>query len=391
MIRINEKAITNLLSDLVSIESVNPMGKRVKGKIYKEEKIAQYVTSYLEDLGLKVILKEVSPGRPNIVGTLEVDSSKGYLALEAHLDTVQVEGMEIKPFQPKVVNGSLYGRGACDAKGSLAAMLFALKAVIEEKINIQTNIYFLATVDEENGCQGARALVKEGLRVKAAIVGEPTNLDLIIAHNGCLRWQVKTKGKSCHSSYPHKGKNAIYKMAKIISLIENVCQVECERLHHPLTGKAAISVGTIQGGVQVNIVPDSCTIEIDRRTLPHERPEKIIEQFKSRLSKLRREDPEFKVELSEIRENLPLETNKEEKIVQVMEAACRSLLKRCNLRGASWFSNAGEFSRAGISSIVFGPGSVDQAHSANEYVEINQVVKAAEILTEAIKNFNVEK
>jgi acetylornithine deacetylase len=249
----------------------------------------------------------------------------------------------------------------------------------------------LGTVDEENGCKGARALMKEELRAEAAIVGEPTNLDLVIAHTGCLRWRIKTKGKACHSSQPQKGKNAIYKMNKIISLIENVCRLECERLRHPLTGKAAISVGTIQGGVQINIIPDSCIIEIDRRTLPYEKPGEIIEQFNSHLLKLKKEDPELEVELLDIQENLHLETNKEEKIVQVMQAACRSRLKQCNLRGAGWFSNAGEFFHKGIPSIVFGPGSIEQAHSANEYIEIDQVVKASEILVETIKNFHTEK
>ncbi len=296
------------------------------------------------------------------------------------MDTASVEGMEIEPFDPRIEAGLLYGRGSCDTKGGLAAMLHALRLVSESGQPPPATITMAATVDEEHSFMGVRALVEAGFTADGAVVAEPTDLQLVTAHKGCLRWKVHTRGKVAHSSKTHLGVNAITAMAKIAVAIENRIIPKLEQNRHPLLSCATLNIGLIRGGTQVNNVPDHCEIEIDRRLLPGEDRDSVWNEFEEVLAGLRREDPSLQVEMEDpMLEDQALETGEHERIVSTASAAFEKVFGHCEIVGVPFGTDASKLSRAGIPSIVVGPGSIDQAHNTVEYVNLEQVRQAAEL------------
>ena len=271
--------------DLVAIPSVNPMGSGRTGPVFFEYRVTDYLQAIFERLGWPWTRQTIEPKRDNIVARIDGDSSPeigGPLILfEAHQDTVPVDGMTIEPWRPDVRDGRVYGRGACDIKGAMAAMLAALSRLSEERPAGRPTIIMACTVNEEHGYTGATALSKlweqpGGIiprRPDAAIVAEPTMLDVVIAHKGTVRWRCHATGRAAHSSQPHLGENAIFKMGRLLPALERYQRDIAPQLgEHPLCGRPSLSVGTIHGGLSVNTVPDRCTIEIDRRLLPGEEP-----------------------------------------------------------------------------------------------------------------------
>ena len=382
-----EKAgVTRLLTDLIFIESANT-GRKRANRAGAEAEVADYVEKFLGNLGMETERKYVHKGRPNIIGFRRGKGSGKSLALECHMDTVGVEGMTIEPFGGRIEDGRMYGRGSCDAKGSMAAMLFALKLLFVKGIEIDTDVYFVGAVDEETGCAGSRELIRSGFKVDAAIVGEPTGLDVVISHKGGVWWKVKVRGKSAHGSNPGIGKNAIYQMSRIIQLIEEDVVANLKRSSHPLLGHPTINVGTIRGGEKINVVPNLCEIEIDRRTLPGEDPDDIIREFVEQVGDLRDGGDELSVDIEDVECHLALETDPEARIVKVLKSCVAGRVGKSELKGVSYFSDAGPFSSAGISSVVFGPGDIEQAHTDDEYVELEQVFRATEIIAEAVMKF----
>jgi len=301
------------------------------------------------------------------------------------MDTVPGENMEIEPFKPVVKDGRLYGRGACDTKASLAAMLVALRNVLRRG-KPACSVVFAATVDEEHKFTGVKELLESGMRATFGVVGEPTNLDVVIAHKGVVRWEIRTRGKTAHSSRPNEGVNAIYRMARLISAVERYAAGGISRLH-PLVGGATLSVGTILGGQAINVVPDSCSIQLDRRTLPGEDPF----EAKKAVGQFLRSCPEINFEFEERDPFLvdwAMEVKPDEPIVQRLTAACQRVLGQAKTVGVSYGTDASKLSRAGIPSIVFGPGDIRQAHSAVEFVELAQVGKAVAVFEALLESGN---
>jgi succinyl-diaminopimelate desuccinylase len=380
---IDTTEVTALLADLVRIPSVNPRMGTGTG----EGEVARYLGERLQALGLTPAIIPVHPGRPNVLVTAAGRTGGGHLLLEAHTDTVPPSTGQADPFHPRLEGGRLHGRGACDTKASVAAMLAALRSVLS-LAERQATVTLAFTVGEELGHEGALALLASGFRADAAVIGEPTGLDVVVAHKGAARFKVVVVGRSAHSANPQEGVNAIGKMARVIRALDERIVPALGRQRHPLVGVPTLSVGRIEGGLQVNIVPDRCSIEIDRRLNPGEDWPAVRETLATLLQELRGEDPDLQVILEEPYQHFgSMETSPDAPVVRVAREAVRRIDGEHPVRGVSYGTDAAEFSAAGIPCVVLGPGDIAQAHTAAEYVEVQQVVKAAAIYREMMLRF----
>jgi succinyl-diaminopimelate desuccinylase len=367
-----------LLSDLVRIPSVNPHISGGAG----EGGLARFLTAHLRGLGLAPLVIEVAPGRPNVLATAPGKPGGRHLLFEAHMDTVSPSHGQVEPFVPRLEGSRLYGRGACDTKGSMAAMLMALATVIPSA-NRAATVSVAFTMGEELGHEGARHLAASGFRADGAIVGEPTGLDVVVAHKGVARWRMTTVGRSAHSANPEVGINAIGMMARLIRALDERLVPELTQRRHPLLGPPTLSIGRIAGGTEVNVVPDRCTIEVDRRMLPGETWGSVKGELERLLAGLDGEGASLQVTIEEpYQETEGMEVAAESWIVRTAEEAVRRIDGRHPVRGVPYCTDASSIAAAGIPCMVLGPGHIEQAHTSAEYVEIQQVVKAAAIYRE---------
>ena len=374
--RRDSRPVIAALQDAVAEESVNP---GLPGGSRGEEGMTALIARFFAECGIETETDEVLPGRRNIVATLPGRNRERTLLFESHMDTASAEMMTIPPFEPHVRGGKLYGRGACDTKAGGAAMMQALRELKEERIVPPRDIQFAGVVDEERGLKGAERLASV-TKASAVVVSEPTDLRVVRAHNGVLRFVVRVKGASAHSSKPRLGVNAIVKAAGLIQRIEKEIAPKVFAQTHPLTGSAALNIGVIRGGTQVNAVPHACAFEIDRRLIPGETAEDAVEPFLELLEDARRRDSELTAELEEqARITDSFETPAEEPIVRAAQSARESVLGFAEATGAPYATDASRYAAAGIPSIILGPGSIDQAHAEVEWVECEQVVRAVEV------------
>lgn len=353
--------LTELLSDLVRINSVNPEWGGPG-----EREIAIRVKRFFEDHRIEVEDHEVLPGRPNILARVPGKDSSRRVILEAHMDTVSADGMTIDPFDPAIRDGKLYGRGSVDVKAGLAAMMYAVANLNDPPCDV----WMAAVVDEEQAFQGVLDLIRQIPWAEAAIVAEPTSNRIVRATKGVLRWRINTRGTAAHSSKPHLGHNAIHEMAKVLLALE---AFESSRSvePHPLLGPPTLSVGTIEGGSQVNIVPDRCSINLDRRLLPGERVEEVIGAYEKVCHPY---DCEFETPYLA---DEAMETEPDSPVVSRAALISEQLGLDTEAIGVPFGCDASKLSRIGIPSIVFGPGSIDQAHADVEFVALDQVETAA--------------
>ena len=380
----NPELLYTTLADLVSINSVNPHYSAGSG----EGALAEYIGGYLRKHSIPFEFQAVFEGRPNVIAKLDGKRGGHTLVLEAHMDTASELGMSREPFRPVREGNRLYGRGSCDTKGGLAAMLHALTALHDAGGRLNNSVVLVAAVDEEYSFRGVVKFLEKGIKADGAIVAEPTGLATVTASKGVLRWRLRTRGRAAHSSKPHLGINAVNKMAKVLMAMEERFPAVFQKRQHPLIGSPTLSVGVIRGGVQVNQVPDSCTVELDRRLLPGETKESVWNEFESLLADLRALDSELQVEMEPpMLEDYPLETEASERIVQVASKISRELGGHDHILGVPYGSDASKLARAGIPSVILGPGSIDQAHAADEYVELEQVALAADIYAGSILEF----
>jgi len=246
------------------------------------------------------------------------------------------------------------------------------------------DVVFAAAIDEEHSYRGATHLC-ENITADGAIVAEPTDLQMVIASKGCLRWRVTVTGRAAHSSKPHLGANAISGMAWLIVALEE--DASLDGACHPLVGAPTLNVGVIRGGAQVNIVPEECFIEVDRRLIPGEEPSSVRRQYEQMSESLRARFPDLQVTHMSLLEDWPMETSAESHIVCAAHRALEKLGLRSGPAGVPFGSDASKFNRAGIPSIVLGPGSIDQAHTASEYVAVDQVEQAVAVYKAIIREF----
>lgn len=371
---------TALLSELVAIPSVNPGDGETFASPYGEQRLAEYLAAKLAALGGTVAIDEVRPGRPNVLAIFRGRNPERTILLDAHSDTVSHLNMAVDPFAASIVDGRLYGRGACDDKGPMTAALLALEGLVGEGRKPPCTIAFAATCDEENGATGAAHLLKKGLQVDFAVVVEPTELALVFTHKGVLRARIATRGLAAHSSMPSRGRNAIYAMARVVAACETLAG-ELERaVPHAELGTPKLSVVTIAGGTAANIIPDRCVIQIDRRMLPEEDPDAVKRELEARVRQSLPDDQADGLRVDWSQYYPPLAGKRDSPWITRLAEATRQATGQAKLATADYATNAGPYSRAGIPCVVFGPGSVADAHTANESIELGQILVAADVL-----------
>ncbi|MFM7251314.1 MAG: M20 family metallopeptidase [Planctomycetaceae bacterium] len=380
--------VIETLAALVRIDSVNPQfgGPGEAG-------VAAFVAEFLGARGIEARRTTVLPGRDNVVGVVPGRDPSRRVVLEAHMDVVSTTGMTIPPFDPVIDGGRLFGRGACDTKAGLAGMLHAVAELAGAAEPPPCDVWLAAVIDEEHLFRGVTALCASipaplpGGPRSASIVAEPTESRVVVATKGVVRWEVVFHGRAAHSSKPALGINAISHAAAFVREVDALHAALAGRTH-PLLGPATGNVGVIGGGVQVNFVPDRCTLQIDRRLLPGERADEVLATYGAILERMAAADASVRGEL------LPpflvdeaLETPPDARAVQVAGAVARALGLDPGPVGVPYGSDASKLSRHGLDCLVFGPGSIDQAHAAVEWVEIAQVERAAEFYREFCRRY----
>jgi acetylornithine deacetylase len=370
-----------LLADLIALPSVNPGFLPPGDPRGGEIRVGQFLASLAKRAGLDVEWQKVFPERSNLLVRLRPPGKpRRTILLAPHLDTVNVA--DEKQFSPTQRNGRLYGRGACDTKGCVAAFLTALTELAKSNNRPrETEIVFAGLIDEENGQAGSRALAASGFKADLAIVGEPTRLQLVTAHKGSLWLQVETHGLAAHGATPQHGKNAVHAMARVIDFLETDYVARLRRKKHPLLGHATSSVGTIRGGTQANIVPDHCVITIDRRTLPGETEKSACREIAA-LPRARK----LPATVSSVKQSPcpPMETDPKLPLV-------RQFLKhlgQASAVGVNYFCDAAVLAQKGIPGVVFGPGDIAQAHTADEWISLAELERGKDLLSSFLKTLS---
>jgi acetylornithine deacetylase/succinyl-diaminopimelate desuccinylase-like protein len=367
-----------LLRELIALPSVNPAFLPANDARAGEQRVVDFLAATAAQAGLEIDLQPVLPGRSNFLARLTPrEKTRCRIVLAPHLDTVN--GSD-DLFTPRKKNGRLIGRGACDTKGSVAAMVTAICELARRPSRpAQTEIIFVGLMDEENAQAGSRALAGSRLQADLAIVGEPTRLRAVTAHKGDLWMILKTRGLSAHGAQPELGRNAIHAMARVVDLLETKYAAQLRRRRHALLGRPTINVGSIRGGTQANIVPDRCEILVDRRTLPGEtetRVEREIQVF------LRQHGLDVTFDRGRLAPCEPLETDPS---LPLVSKFLRSIGQRKPV-GVNYFCDASVLSRGGIPSIVFGPGNIAQAHTADEWIELDALERGKNMLLKFLKS-----
>lgn len=370
-----------LLQDLVRLPSVNPMGRALDESITGEHRISDYLAQFFTELGVRWERLNVAPRRDNVLAYFESDNSPRTLMLEVHQDTVPVDAMVIDPLGAVVENGKLYGRGACDVKGGMAAMLTAFARLAKEKPSGACNVLLACTVDEEHHGLGVKHLAEQKKLIETvdfAVVAEPTNLNVVHAHKGVVRWSVRVLGKSCHSSTPEQGVNAIYHTAHILPLIENFANELSRSRIDSLLGTATLSVGRIDGGTSVNTIPDFCELEIDRRLLPGETAGVAPGQLRDYLQENALENIQY--EISDPWVSVPpLSPVGSEELVEQLRTIVDRIKGSTELLAVPYGTDASTLAEAGIPSVVLGPGDIRQAHTKDEWIDLEELRQASEV------------
>jgi acetylornithine deacetylase/succinyl-diaminopimelate desuccinylase-like protein len=368
--------VIRLLSDLVAIPSVNPMGRPVAGPEFLETRLSDYLEAWFGALGVRYERQPVAPGRDNLLAWYDAPRSRRRLLFDVHQDTVPVDGMTIAPFEPMIQDGRLLGRGACDVKGSMAAMLAAFARLARERPARSASVLLACTVDEEFTHMGSSHLADTDHHANLAIVAEPTSLNLVHTHKGVVRWKIRARGVACHSSTPHLGENAIYRMGRVLEILERHALALGRTDPDPILGPPTLSVGRIEGGLSVNVVPDWCEIEVDRRLIPGEDAQACI----GRVRELLELEPGLAgaIEFGEPGVHMPpLRARALEWLAPLASAIETATGRAPMVTGVPFGTDAGPLSAKGTPCIVFGPGDIAQAHTRDEWIEIEQVRLAA--------------
>jgi acetylornithine deacetylase/succinyl-diaminopimelate desuccinylase-like protein len=359
------QSAVELLQTLIRIPSVNPHGHPGTAGV-GEKRIAEWLAEFLRSIGAEAELREVLPDRPNIVARWPADRpGKPRLLFAPHTDTVSVAGMTIDPFAAELREGRIWGRGASDTKGSMAAMLWALRENRDRLATLGHEIWFAGLMSEEAAQHGSRALAAEE-RFDFVIVGEPTGLDVVHTHKGSAFLTLKTHGKAGHAARPDLGDNAIVKMLAVLEVIRTEFAADFAAQTHPVLGASTLSIGTISGGSKTNIIPDSCEASVDMRFVPAHFQPGLVSGFRRRLREV---CPDVEVSADAAP---PLYTDPSHPLI--------TLLGECGARpiGAPWFCDACFFAEKGMPSVALGPGSIAQAHTVDEYLAVEDLERGVE-------------
>ncbi|GAA5496161.1 acetylornithine deacetylase [Rubritalea halochordaticola] len=353
---------TQLLQELIRIPSVNPDNDPGTDQV-GEQRIAEYLRDLLTSHDFEVTLEEVLPGRPNLIARCPGPKDRPRIFFGPHTDTVGVSGMVFDPFCGDIVDDTIIGRGASDTKGPMAAMLTAL---IENKDLLATlpiAVDFVAFMAEESSQHGSKHFAKQHAdEYSFAIAGEPTSLDIVYTTKGSLWLTLAARGTAAHASQPERGSNAIMTLARSLDIINRKLSNRLATFTHPVLGHSTLNVGTIQGGTRPNIVPDFAQAEIDIRTTP----DLMVAGGALPLVTSFLEEMNLPLEILSAHENPPMATPEDNTMIKQIIKATPS----CQLVGAPWFSDAAHLSAVGLPSICLGPGSINQAHTKDEFIKI---------------------
>ena len=376
-----------LLRDMIAIPSVNPMGVTNQ---YAEKGMANFIENVLNGARIDCERQTVSEGRDNVIAIVHsTESDANGLMLNSHMDTVPVDNMSIKPFDPVLENGCVFGRGSCDAKASIAAMMSALIEYANRPVRPRPAV-FAAMADEEFGFSGSWKLIEESWPVSACVVGEPTLLTRVIAHKGIVRWRIAVHGLSAHGAEPELGRNAVYDSARVALALEEYAQRLAEKQSHPRLGHATLNVGRVAGGHAVNIVPDKCVFELESRLLPGEDGQQAVKNCEQFLRDRLDDSVQLTFEAPYLLDPA-METAPEAEVVDALARAQQDELGfHRELAGANYGTDGSKLSRAGIQTVVCGPGDIAQAHTANEFVEIRQLELATRMYSRLLANWNAQ-
>jgi succinyl-diaminopimelate desuccinylase len=375
-----------LASELVKIPSFSHTPRQ-------EERVANQIATYFESLGIEVNMQMVEEGRPNVIAKISGKSGPSMM-FNGHIDTVPPYDMK-NPFSGEIRDGRLYGRGAGDMKGPIAAMMCAMAAIKKSGIVPGGDIYFTATVDEEEKGKGIEALIRDWPKVDAVIVGEGTELDICLGHKG-LEWiKVVVEGKKTHSGNAKEGMNAITMAGRLIAYLADEYGSILDARVHPILGHSILNIGTIQGGDQPSTVADRCEFAIDRRFLPEESREQVYGELNQAIAAMRNRYPGFEATVSDYFEadgllpHLPFCINEDRPVVQAIKNAFQKQRQAMPIiRGLSAWTDAGiVFSQTDTDCVIFGPGSLGLAHTAEESIPIAELRKAVLLYTQTALEF----
>ena len=392
---IDKQKTLKLLEELVAIASVNPTlvpatrhgGQATGGPgASGEQRASEHVRDFLRANGIAAELEEAAAGRPNVVATIGPANVKPALIIVAHMDTVGAGDMR-EPFTPRVRDGKMYGRGALDIKSGVAAMCAAAVEIVREGAQLARPVIIASVVDEECNSIGTEALLRRGHTAEAAIVLEPTDLKLVVAHKGYAWFKIVTHGRAAHGSLPAEGRDAIRMMGRVLVALDELETRLASRAPHARLGNASLHASLIEGGQELSSYPAECRMQLERRTLPGETEQSAEAELREMLAGLEKQDAEFRATLRgglgarpayEIREDSPLVQRARKVIAHVCGA--------CELSGMAAWTDTALLASAGIPGVVFGPTGRG-LHGAEEYVEIESVGKCAEALREMILEF----
>jgi len=366
---------------LVVIESVNPV---LEPGGSGEVEISRLVADLLEGWGLDPTLNECAPGRFNLRAGMG-DGDGPTLLLNGHLDTVGVDGMTVDPFGADVVGGRMTGRGSCDMKSGLAVILATAHRLRYTRIPGRLELLF--TADEEHASLGMQAAVEEGIDADFAVVTEPTSLAVMPAHKGFSWVRARVGGRAAHGSRPDVGIDAIRSAARLLAALDGLESRLLGAPAHPLLGHGSLHAGTISGGQAPSVYPELCEVRLERRTLPDEDPRAFQAELEEVVSTVRRAHPEVSVALETELVREGSDVSPDHPGVEMLLAALEAEGLPRRVEGMTAWVDAAFLNAAGIPSICFGPGSIEQAHSADEWVSLREIERGAEVLTRFARGF----
>ena len=366
------QSVVELLQALVQIPSVNPEGDPGVSP-GGEKKVAQFVSTFLEELGFETLLEEIEPGRPNLIARAPGPIDRPRILLGPHLDTVGIAGMTIAPFTAGISDGKIHGRGTSDTKGPMAAMLWGLRENAHRLASLPVAVDFVGFMGEESSQPGSRHFAKHhASEYEFAIAGEPTSLEAVYCTKGCLWATVQATGRATHASQPHLGENAILKLMDGIRILHGPFLNRLEQSQHKILGKSTMNVGLISGGSRANIVPALATARIDIRSVPSlvkdQSAADLLQEFSGEL------------EVIHTAESPPMAMSLDHPWLLRL----KKFIPDLTLTGAPWFSDAAHLSAGGLPSICLGPGSIDQAHTADEFISISDLEDGASWFSQMI-------
>ncbi len=376
---IDENRLLNLAKKLIQTNSESPPGR--------EKEVADVIQNHMESYGMSSV--SVGPEtRPNLILSTHEDE-KGPLVLHGHMDTVPVgdlEKWEYNPFTAEVVNGRLYGRGACDMKGPVAALCETMIQFADK--NPKTPLHLLCTSDEESGCSGAEVVAHSGLLtgVKYGVCAEPTSLEVLVGERGMLWSKVVARGKSAHGSRPEEGLNAIQLCAKAIEVLSPL-----DYSYEPdeLMGTMTLNVGMIQGGIKINVVPDYCEASLDMRTVKGQTVEGLHDEMRSRLKSAGLSE---NVEIEYIHGKPAVITPRDSKIVEIALEAVQNVTGKKSIPTAATYGTDCSVlqPKIGIINVICGPGSIEQAHQPNEFISVDQLFQSVSVYMQIVEHFSLQ-